>query len=201
MDKKTIETYNATAKAYDEETAEFWNIFPDTFIQAFAKNIKGRVLDVGSGPGRDALILKRAGLEVVCLDASEAMIEMTKQKGLDSVLADFAAIPFPNESFDGVWAYTSLLHVPKIEIGKSLQEIGRVLKKDGILGLGLIEGNTEGYVESAPINLPRYFAYYAKEKVEKVLAESGFTPFFFETFRPRSKNYLHFLARKAGLTF
>lgn len=195
MDKRTIDTYNAAAKAYDEETAEFWNIFPDTFIRTFAENVQGKVLDVGSGPGRDALILQQAGLEVTCLDASSAMVEITKQKGLASVLADFSAIPFPDETFAGVWAYTSLLHVPKAEVGKSLQEIRRVLKKDGVLGVGLIEGETEGYVESAPMNLPRYFAYYTKEEIEKFLKEHGFTTFFFETFKPRSKNYLHFLAR------
>ncbi|OHA64262.1 MAG: hypothetical protein A2842_01740 [Candidatus Wildermuthbacteria bacterium RIFCSPHIGHO2_01_FULL_48_25] len=195
MDKKTIETYNAAAKAYDEETAEFWDIFPDTFIRAFAESVKGKVLDVGSGPGRDALILQKTGLEVMCLDASSAMVEITKQKGLASVLGDFNTIPFPNETFDGVWAYTSLLHVPKAEVGKSLQEIQRVLKKGGVLGVGLIEGETEGYVESASMNLPRYFAYYTKEEVEKLLQRYGFTTFFFETFKPRSKNYLHFLAR------
>ena len=196
MDKKTIETYNAAAKAYDEETAEFWNIFPDAFIRAFAESVKGKVLDVGSGPGRDALILQKTGLEVMCLDASSAMVEMTKQKGLASALADFNNIPFADESFDGVWAYTSLLHVPKAEIGKSVQEIMRVLKRNGVFGLGLIEGETEGYVESISMDLPRYFSYYTKEEVEKLLQGYGFTTFFFETFKPRSKNYLHFLARK-----
>ena len=60
MDKKTINTYNATAKEYDEETADFWEKFPTTFIDAFKKEIKGKVLDVGSGSGRDALILEKA---------------------------------------------------------------------------------------------------------------------------------------------
>ncbi|KKS44992.1 MAG: hypothetical protein UV10_C0036G0001, partial [Candidatus Azambacteria bacterium GW2011_GWA1_42_19] len=32
MDNKTIQTYNRFAKEYDEETADFWEKFPKTFI-------------------------------------------------------------------------------------------------------------------------------------------------------------------------
>jgi len=61
MDRKTIDTYNRTALAYDEETTGFWNLFPRTIIDKFAGLTHGRVLDVGSGPGRDGLILKNKG--------------------------------------------------------------------------------------------------------------------------------------------
>lgn len=198
MDKKTIETYNQTAKAYDEETADFWKIFPDTIIRKFRESIPegGKVFDVGSGPGRDARILQKAGFDITCFDASEAMIEMTREKGFSSVLGDFNNFPFPDSSFEGVWSYTALLHVPKNEVAKGFEEIYRVLKDGGTLGLGLIEGDTEGYRESAGVDLPRYFAYYTKEEVENLLSQTGFTSFYFESFTPRTKNYLHFLARK-----
>lgn len=195
MDKKTIDTYNKTAKEYDEETVDFWKIFPSSFIDAFKKEVEGKVLDVGSGSGRDALILKEVGLDIVCLDASEVMIKLTNEKGFNSVLADFNDIPFPDESFNGVWAYTSLLHVPKSEIVKSLSEIRRVLKNNGILGLGLIEGDTEEYRESIGVNLPRLFAYYTKKEVEHILSNAGFEVFYFKAFKPKTKNYLHFLCK------
>ena len=113
-----------------------------------------------------------------------------------SVLGDFNDLLFPQNSFDGVWSYTSFLHVPKLEVKTALAETHRVLKKEGILGLGLIEGDTEGYRESLGVNSSRYFAYYKKEEIEDLLKETGFTPFYFETFKPRTKNYLHFLARR-----
>ena len=71
------------------------------------------------------------------------------------------------ETFDGIWAYTSLLHVPKSEIEKPLLEIRRVLKNDGIFGLGMIEGKTEGYRESSGVNMPRWFSFYEKPEIEK----------------------------------
>ncbi len=196
MDSKTIITYNKLAKEYDEETADFWDKFPRDSFNEFTKRVTGRVLDIGSGPGRDGLILKNNGLDVVCLDASESMVKMSSEKGLESVLGDFNNLPFDDGSFDGAWAYTSLLHVPKSEVQKSLAEIYRVLNLDGVLGLGLIEGDTEEYRESSGVNLPRLFSFYRKEEVESLLANNGFEILYFDTFKPGSRNYLNFVARK-----
>ncbi len=197
MDTKTIDTYNLLAKEYDEETADFWDSFPESFIDAFAEEVKtGRVLNIGSGPGRDGLLLQEKGIDVLCLDASSAMIELSKKRGLPSVIGDFMDLPFENESFDGVWAYTSLLHIPKAESSRALAEIQRVLKPGGLLGLGLIEGEEEAYKESSGVKLPRLFAYYTREEVEALLGAHGFDSFYFDTFKPRSKNYMHFLGRK-----
>lgn len=196
MDKVTIDTYNRTAGAYDAETAGFWNLFPRTIIDTFASMVHGRVLDAGSGPGRDGVLLQEKGLDVVCLDASEAMIALSRARGLDSVLGDFCTLPFPDSGFGGVWAYTALLHVPKSEVGTALSEISRVLAKGGIFGLGLIEGDEERYRESSGIALPRWFSYYRKGEVEDLLRTHGFSVVYFEQFKPASKNYLNFISKK-----
>ncbi|NNM83882.1 class I SAM-dependent methyltransferase [Candidatus Parcubacteria bacterium] len=196
MDKRTIDTYNLLAKEYDEETVGFWERFPRTFIDKFAELSHGRVLDIGSGPGRDGLILKDKGLEVVCIDASSAMVELSAARGLESIMGDFTALPFPSESFEAVWAYTSLLHVPKSGIATALAEIGRVLKHQGIFGLGLIEGDEEMYRESSGIGRSRWFSYYDKEEVDALLQQHGFTTLYFEQFKPGSKNYLNFISKK-----
>ena len=196
MDKKTIQTYNLMAKEYDEETIDFWERFPRTFFDKFAELVKGKVLDIGSGLGRDGLLLKQRDLEVVCLDASGAMIKLCTEKGLEAIVGDFNDLPFDDGSFDGVWAYTSLLHVKKSEVKKPIDEIKRVLKSKGIFGLGLIEGETEEYKESSGVNMPRWFSFYTKAEIENLLKNNGFKIVYFESFKPRSKNYLNFIARK-----
>ena len=196
MDLKTIQTYNEKAADYDQETIEFWDTFPKSFLDTFSKLSQGKVLNVGSGPGRDALLLKERGLDVTCLDASTAMIKLCQDRGLEAVLADFNDIPFSEGSFGGVWAYTSFLHTPKTEISKALNETKRVLKDGGIFALGLIEGDFEGYRESSGVSLPRWFSFYSQEEVEQLLKEHGFEVLYFETFKPASRNYLNFIARK-----
>lgn len=193
MDEKTITTYNQMAKEYDEETTDFWKRFPQTFIKEFAKLSKGKILDIGSGPGRDAMLLKEKGLDVTCLDASQAMLKICKKRGLKTILSDFKTIPCEDNSCSGIWAYTSLLHVPKNEISEVIKEIKRVLKSDGILGLGLIEGEGEIYKESAGVNMPRLFSYYQKSEIEEILKNHGFELVYYEDFKPRKNKYLNFI--------
>src|SRR6185436_13529912 len=100
MDQRTINTYNEMAEEYDVETADFWKRFPRAIIDKFSEAVHGKVLDIGSGPGRDGLILKDKGLSVVCLDASQAMVDISTQRGLESVCGDFNSLPFPEKSFD-----------------------------------------------------------------------------------------------------
>lgn len=196
MDKKTIETYNQRVKEYDNETIEFWNNFPRSFIEVFVNKVEGKVLNIGSGPARDSEILRDGGLKVICLDASEEMIKISSEKGFESVVGDFLNLPFDNESFSGVWAYTSLLHVSKKDLDKAFEEIKRVLKKGGVFALGLIEGETEEYKESSGVNLPRLFSFYTKEEIEKNLINHGLDVIYFEEFKPRSKTYLNFICLK-----
>ncbi|MEY2640793.1 MAG: hypothetical protein RL150_186 [Candidatus Parcubacteria bacterium] len=197
MNPQTITTYNARAQEYDEETADFWDLFPQTFIEAFVSRTGPKIIDVGSGPGRDGVLLQQAGKEVLCVDAAEAMVALSAARGLASVCASFESLPVTDASYDGVWAYTSLLHVPKAEVGVVLAEIVRVLKPGGMLALGLIEGDGEGYRESSGVDMPRWFSYYQKEEVITRCQEYGFTLVYFEVFKPRTRNYLNFIFKKS----
>lgn len=115
----TIAAYNQYADLYDQEVIEFWENFPHDFLEQFTKHLPGKhILDVGSGSGRDALLLRKMGFEVVCQDGSSSMINITTKLCFESHLADFSEINFPNASFDGIWAYTSLIHIPKDQARK-----------------------------------------------------------------------------------
>ena len=196
MDEKTINTYNQMALEYDKETIDFWELFPRTFVDRFIELAGKEVLDIGSGPGRDGLILQEAGKEVVCADASKAMVELSSGRGLRSVIADFTKLPFENESFDAAWSYTAFLHVPKKDVGAPLDEAYRILRPSGIFGLGMIEGDFDGYRDSSGVDMPRWFSHYEKSELEKLICGHGFEAVYFEQFKPRSRNYLNFIFRK-----
>ena len=198
MDKTTVDTYDQLATAYDQETTNFWNRFPRGVIDTFIESIRyKKVLDVGSGPGRDGLIIAQRGLDVTCLDASAVMVDLCKKNGLKSVLGDFNQLPFDDGEFGGVWAYTSLLHVPKAHVHRALREIKRVLRPDGVFGLGMIEGDTEGYRPSSGATTARWFSYYSEEELRSLLAAHGFAVTHFEQFTPGPRNYLNFISIKS----
>ncbi|MEN9649821.1 MAG: hypothetical protein RL094_788 [Candidatus Parcubacteria bacterium] len=196
MDHQTIATYNALAKEYDEETIDFWDLFPKTFINKFIELSGTSILDIGSGPGRDGLLLQAAGKDVTCIDASEEMIKLSSSRGLKSIQADFNSLPIEDSSVDAVWCYTTLLHTSKKAIDTPLSEIARVLQPSGIFAVGLIEGTTEEYKKSSGVQLLRLFSFYQKEEFIQIAQQHGFELVYFEEFMPRSKNYLNFIFKK-----
>ncbi len=96
----------------------------------------GSVLDVGSGPGRLAVLLAKMApeLEVTGLDIEPDMIDVARRRALNAGLAgrvhfelgDVAAMPFRDAQFDMAVSTFSMHHWEQAERG--LAEIRRVLK-------------------------------------------------------------------------
>ena len=189
----TIAAYDKYAQVYDQEVIEFWNNFPKAFIDTFISRLPGtRILDLGSGSGRDALLLRDKGLEVVCLDASKAMVDMTTNLGFESHHAIFSELNFPKASFDGVWAYTSLIHVPVNEARTVIGIIHELLKPKGCFVIGAIEGNTTGMVERKTMpGTARFFKNYSKDELRQLIEPLGFELIRGQDYQPHNSVYIN----------
>jgi SAM-dependent methyltransferase len=125
---------------------------------------------LGSGPGRDAIFLTGKGLHPVCVDISDEMIKICHEKGLEAYRMDIEDLDLKNASFDGVWAYTSLVHIPKTRLCNALARIKELLKPRGLFFVGMIEGTGEIMYQSH--NQPgkeRFFARYTDEEFREAL--------------------------------
>jgi len=110
-------------------------------IVTFSKDWKpGKILDIGCGNGRNLLYFAKRGFKVYGLDFSKEMIEQAKEmfkknkieiKEKQLIVADMRNIPFENESFDYVISVASLHHLPKKDHQEAIEEIKRVLKRNG----------------------------------------------------------------------
>jgi len=98
-------------------------------IDKFAQ--RGMVLDIGAGTGKMLSELKTKGWEVMGIDREQEAVKWSKKRGVKVKLTDIEKkLPFKKNSFDLVLALDVLEHLNKD--GKSLQEIGRVLKSEGV---------------------------------------------------------------------
>jgi cyclopropane fatty-acyl-phospholipid synthase-like methyltransferase len=101
-----------------------------------------RVLDIGCGTGKPAMQLARAtNAEVVGVTISAYQVaratEQARAEGLDSRVtfqrADAMDLPFPAGSFDAVWLFESIFHMPD-RVG-ALRQAATVLRPGGRLAL------------------------------------------------------------------
>lgn len=100
-----------------------------------------RVLDLGCGAGREALVLARRGYQLVGADISQGMIaqaqRMAAAAGLEIAfvwMPDPLRLPVPSAAFDGVLGLAQLLaQVPgRLARVALLREIERVMAPDGL---------------------------------------------------------------------
>jgi SAM-dependent methyltransferase len=100
----------------------------DIVLQAVAEARPTRILEVGCGEGELAERMQaELGAEVVALDQSERMVELTRARGVDARLGDVQDLPFDDGDFDCALAAWMLYHVPDLD--RALTELARVLRR------------------------------------------------------------------------
>ena len=199
MDYKgvTRETYNQVAEQYEINTKDYLNRRLQDDVNLFLNLLPGkRILDAGCGPGRDSWYFKSRGFSPVGIDFSKAMVELCREKGLEAHLMDLENISFDPDSFDGVWAYASLLHLPKDNLNPVLTTIHSLLKHQGAFYIGMKEGTFEGFVENPKYpGQNRYFAHYTAEELETELRKQ-FQIKNFSRIITESSTFINYLCRK-----
>lgn len=173
-----------TAQVFDKERDKYFyqkykhkieSSFLKKSILSLDKN-PVRILDVACGTGRmlqEVFSLKR-NIEYWGLDTSKEMTDLLKKKasetGLNAniKLGDATKIPFEDNTFDVVYSFHLLWHIPREEQEKIISEMIRVCKKGGIILFDFL--NKDFILEKLRKNKPNGEIYKMRFKhVKKIL--------------------------------
>lgn len=146
-EKKTIDYYNQNAKEFAEGT-----LFLDfkSKQEIFAgKLYKGaKILDYGCGVGRDTKYFLERGFQVDALDGSKELCRIAREYTGNPVKHALFRDLDATEIYDGIWACSSILHVPKEELAYIFGKMAKALKLSGVLYVsfkyGIFEGERNG---------------------------------------------------------
>lgn len=158
-DSQTVEFYERSCDLYDAKT---FNLVLSSQWSNFASRVKhgGRILDIGCGTGRDIKHFQNLGFIVDGLEPSKKMATLAKIRTHANIING----PVENidfiETYDGIWACASLLHVKKESFLEVIKITLKALKYDGVLYISLKEGEGQDRLEDG-----RLFSYFTKEEI------------------------------------
>jgi len=127
--------YSSNKSFFGEEPSNFALL---CFNHMTGRNVK-RVLELGSGHGRDTVFFASNGIEVMALDYSEKGVEILNRLSTKKQLPITAKVfdvkkqlPFADGSFDSVYSHMLFnMRFTKKELSFIFSEIRRVLKPTG----------------------------------------------------------------------
>ena len=141
---KTIEYYNKNAESFTAGTiaVEFTST-QDKFLKLFSS--KAFILDFGCGSGRDTKYFLSKGFQVDPIDGSAELCKIAeKTAGIPVKQMLFTELE-EVEKYDGIWACSSILHLPKKELSDVLRRMQRAVKAGGYIYTSFKYGEFEGF--------------------------------------------------------
>ncbi|SRR6266851_1219224 len=142
--------------SYDAIAAEYADTYFDEldgkpfdreWLDRFAASVRGRgrVCDLGCGPGQIARYLAARGVDAFGIDASPSMIAMARRLNptLEFSQGDFFHLDLADGALAGIAAFYSLIHCARAELGRGVTELARVLRPGGRLLMTVHAGTGE----------------------------------------------------------
>lgn len=147
--------YSKIIGYYRENAEERFEYFERTksnhcdYFLNFITPPPGKILDVGSGSGRDSAFFANKGYDVIAVEPAHELRELAAKKHsfpniewFDDRLPELEK--FKNEGiFDNILLSTVIFHLPETETRKIIERLHVLLKKDGMVFIGLRNGPSD----------------------------------------------------------
>ncbi len=165
---KIASEYTATRK-HDSEDVRL--------LRELVERLPGNaiVLDAGCGSGYPVTQFLSQYFQVTGIDFALKQIQLAKRKvpGVEFICADIASLPIGGNTFDAVCSYYAIIHIPRSEHRKVLDNFLNILRPGGLvllcMGAGDLPTDTSSY-HSAPM----FWSHFDSDTNLGMIRESGF---------------------------
>jgi len=132
----------------------------------------GMILEVGSGPGKEAEYILSKGFDVECSDAVPNFVEILQKKGFKTRMLNLLTQDIGG-MYDMIFANAVLLHFNPEETQFVSQKICGALNKNGIFTVRVKKGNG-AFWSVEKLGKPRYFYHWDPAEFRIMLEKCGF---------------------------
>ena len=163
---ETLDFYDKNAETFANGTADIdFSEMQNIFLSELP--VGATILDFGCGSGRDTKYFLQKGYNVAALDGSEKLCRIAEEKtGIPVVQMDFNDFD-EQDLYDGIWACSSILHLPKQELRSVLIHMEKALHNGGIIYTSFKYGDFSGMRNG------RYFTDFAEDSFTTFVEEIG----------------------------
>ena len=160
----TIDYYNQNAENFIKNTQNVdMHLTQDRFLQLL--NPHAVILDFGCGSGRDTKYFLEKGYLVTATDGSAELCRLASAyTGIEVKEILFQELD-DMDVYDGIWACSSILHLPKAELLPVIRKMCTALKRTGVIYTSFKYGDFEGERNG------RYFTDFTENSFKEFLAE------------------------------
>lgn len=171
---QTIGSYDQHAQRFIDGTPhEVSGAFKEWLDRALAEMPRdARILELGSGFGRDAAYLQGLGYQVRCTDATPAFVRELRSRGFTASALNAITDDLPGK-LDVLLANAVLLHFTRVEFATVLAKARRALRPGGRFAFTLKAGDGEGW-STEKLGAPRFFCYWREAQVRDAAVAAGF---------------------------
>ncbi|WP_242319901.1 class I SAM-dependent methyltransferase [Bacillus cereus group sp. BfR-BA-01349] len=135
-----------------------WNFVPREFdvldeFKKFTLNKETKILDLGCGVGKNAILLEKSYTDVYGIDISTTAITKCKElvnKPENFIVGSATDIPFEDCFFEFVLDIGCLHCMPTELLGDAIIQIHRVLKDDGVLFSRIFKPKPQSWLDKQP---------------------------------------------------
>lgn len=163
---RTIDYYNTNAHAYIAGTQDVeFSELQGAFLELIPAG--GYILDFGCGSGRDTKCFIGKGFRVDAIDGSEEMVKAATEYAdipvRQMLFQELTAV----ETYDGIWACSSILHLNVDQLEDVIGKIRTALKPGGIFYTSFKYGDFSGERNG------RFFTDMTEQSFSDLIARMG----------------------------